>query len=353
MSVSTRHQPPADALGPALDSALLGRADRSPSPDRVAALRERILEDASSEAVLPASETDSSRRPRAQRWLAAAAVGAVVVTGLGVVPGAVAEAEASQVLTDTAAGIRFTDDLVPGPGQYIRVDYRHTQKAMSGPGGVQEALSYGRARYLPADPGRDAVDVPDPTLAADGSALSQEPSTSYRADAMGPGSLPQRLEVDTLEDVPRDPDQLIRFFRDRYHGGSASRDENLFVQLTDTLREPGLPADLRRGLVAALAQAPGVRVEEAVTLSDGRTGVGVSRAEVLRMGAIEQMVLDPTTGQVIGERDLVGFGVGEFGTTEVVSESTTRLSIVDEAPRAQVHIDDHMGPNGEDITHLP
>lgn len=352
--------PPADddaALASALDAALLGREAGLPGPDRSAELRARVLEavaaDSEATAAAPtglgSTRAAADARPqRGSRWLAAAAVGAVLATGAVAVPGSVAEAHAEQVLTRTAEGITFTDDLVPGPGQYLRVDYRmeQTSAARWGGGGPQ-ALAYGRSRYIPADSDAMVVDVPTPTDMSDGS-TRQAPSEAYPAGSMEIHALPGQLGVEHLDDVPRDRDALLQFFRDRYAGGSVSRDENLFVQLTDTLRTPGLPADLRSALVSVLAQAPGVRIEEGVTLRDGRTGIAVGRAEPLRMGSLERVVLDPATGQVIGEQAFAGVQIGGFRIAELIDESTTRLSVVDEAPTP-----DRVAALETDDDHLP
>lgn len=321
-----------------LDAALLGSDDGRPDPDGSARLRTRVLDLVEQERrspTAPATRTVSRRT----RWLAAAAVGAALLTGGVVIPGAVAEAEAHQVLTDLARSISVTPTPVPRPGQYLRVE-SHSPATVVAADGTDRTSVREDTRYYPADPGGEVIWVD--VSAFDGTTAVE----AHGPDFGTPAGLARRLGLSDLGELPRDPDALRRFFRDRYTGGSASPGEDLFVQLTDALRTPGLPADLRSALISAIADAPGARVEPSVTLSDGRTGVGLRRAEPLRMGQAQEIVLDPVTGEVIGERSLAGFGVGDLGASRVVSETTTTTTIVDEAPTPTVHYVSVEGPDG-------
>lgn len=346
MTATTTPHPDADRLRADLDAVLLGTGHSELPATRAAALRARVLAGAADDVRAAAAQAPSPRASRGTRWLAAAAVGAVLVTGAAVVPGAVAEAHAGQVLSETAQQILNAPDLTVGPDQYLKEEHRTTQRDGAQDPRVGESFTHGFTEYVPADPSRDAVRVPLPTVLGDGTTDPAEPSESYRGDAAGAPGLAAWMQLDGMDELPREPAALIRFFRDRHHGGSASSDEDLFVMMTDVLREPGIPADLRGGLIAALAQAPGVRVEDDVTLSDGRTGLGLSRAEPLRMGQVTQVVLDPATGYVMGERSLSGAALGELHVDVLVSESTTRISVVDSAPEADTHRDLVLQPDG-------
>lgn len=70
-----------------------------------------------------------------------------------------------------------------------------------------------------------------------------------------------------LDALPRDGQELYNHFDSQYRGGSASRDEDNFVRITDLLRKGTIPADLRAGLYDALALIPGVTASEQISMA--------------------------------------------------------------------------------------
>ncbi|MFG1676966.1 CU044_5270 family protein [Micromonospora sp. NPDC049282] len=103
--------------------------------------------------------------------------------------------------------------------------------------------------------------------------------------------------------LPRDPKQLLeRIYRDSKGHGNG-RDEEAFVFVRDILRSGVVPADLRAALFSAAALIPGVRlVSDSVNL-EGRHGVAVAMSD--RGKTRVELIFDPKTGEVIGEREVV------------------------------------------------
>lgn len=125
---------------------------------------------------------------------------------------------------------------------------------------------------------------------------------------------------------------MFDYFNGQYRGGSASRDEDNFVRITDLLRLGLVAADLRAGLYEALALIPGVTAGEQTNF-DGKVGIAIGRAEPLRAGQKAGMIIDPDTGLVIGERTIMTVAAFGFGSNDVVGHTAIDYRIVDEAPQ--------------------
>ncbi|MDR6505714.1 hypothetical protein [Arthrobacter oryzae] len=140
------------------------------------------------------------------------------------------------------------------------------------------------------------------------------------------------LDAEQLAALPRDGQALYDHFNAQYQGGSASRDEDNFVRITDLLRLGLVPADLRAGLYEALALIPGVTASEQANF-DGKVGIAIGRTEPLRAGQRAEMIIDPDTGLVIGERTIMTVAAFGFGSNDVVGHTAIDYRIVDEAPQ--------------------
>jgi hypothetical protein len=138
----------------------------------------------------------------------------------------------------------------------------------------------------------------------------------------------QQFDIPTL---PRDPQALLDWF-DRYNnGGGASRAEENWENMVELLRS-GIPADLRASLYKALALLPGVSVGDRTATLDGRTGVAIGRTEWLRGGDRKEIVVDPSTGQLIGEREISLLPVSGFTAGEVIGSTSVTTTVVNSAP---------------------
>lgn len=104
--------------------------------------------------------------------------------------------------------------------------------------------------------------------------------------------------------LPRDIGTLReRLYADTSGHGSDADDE-AFVYVADVLRSGVVPADLRAALYNVLKTIPGTTVtEQHISLEDGRSGVAIGRNDIF--GSHNELIIDPATGDVIGERSFM------------------------------------------------
>lgn len=95
-----------------------------------------------------------------------------------------------------------------------------------------------------------------------------------------------------------------------------------------------VPAAPRPALLEASAKVPGVTATEGVANFDGVIGVAIGRSEPERKGQRHEVIIDPETGLVIGERYLAGTdpGVRPWGPGGEIGLSAMELTVVDSAP---------------------
>ena len=133
--------------------------------------------------------------------------------------------------------------------------------------------------------------------------------------------------------MSRDPETLRKYFYAEYQGGSSSIDEGVWVRITDLLVMGETPADLRAALYRTLALVPGVTIVENDATLDGRTGVALGYTEPAR-GSIwrDEIIIDPSTGVVIGTREVTLNEYDDIPAGTTLSWSTVHTSVVDNAP---------------------
>ncbi|MFB8369949.1 hypothetical protein ACFC25_11365 [Pseudarthrobacter sp. NPDC055928] len=295
--------------------------------DRREALRRQLVELPGLAVVVPPA------RPRPTRRIlltaAAALVGALVVGQISVTA---QSAHAAGVLRAVADQSMTFVDPVPGPGQYLLV-HTHANWSVTG---IDEAgnMNHGMNAqtidvYRPANPDDDWVLRRD---WGDGHPVPMEIEVIRAKDGHFYGGPWTLMSDDELAALPRDGQALYDHFNSSYQGGSASRDENNFVRITDILRMGLIPADLRAGLYQALALIPGVTASEQANF-DGKVGVAIGRTEPLRAGQRAEMIIDPANGLVIGERTIMTYAAFGFGSNEVTGHTAIDYRIVDSAPQ--------------------
>ncbi|MET3176702.1 UNVERIFIED_ORG: hypothetical protein ABIB52_004577 [Arthrobacter sp. UYCu721] len=270
------------------------------------------------------------RRPRYTRRVllavGAASVGAMV---LGQTTTFIQSAHAAGVLRATAEKTMTFSDPVPAPDEYLLI-HTHANWLVSG-NSIQTHMNAQTIDvYVPGDPTRDWV------LDRDWGEISPRPGQTDTIHAQngefygGPWTVMSQQDIDAL---PRGGQALLEHFDSQYQGGSASRDEDNFVRITDLLRTGLVPADLRSGLYEALALIPGVNTSEQKNF-DGKTGIAIGRIEALRAGQRDEIIIDPSNGLVIGERTITTFAAFGFGANELTGHTAVDYQIVRSVPPA-------------------
>jgi RNA polymerase sigma-70 factor (ECF subfamily) len=105
----------------------------------------------------------------------------------------------------------------------------------------------------------------------------------------------------------------------------------VFDSIVSLLVNGVIPADLRGALLKAAAMIPGIEIVDDSAVLDGRRGTAIGKTSA--DGSLRtDLILDATTGRVIGERTIqLNASNGIPADTEVESSSIT-LSVVDTVP---------------------
>lgn len=311
---------------------------REPSGNALATGRAALLR----QAAAPNARTSYVRHlPRGRKrvlprltWAAAGV--AVALTGalvVGNVSLSTQSAYASDILRTASAQIAEYADLVPGPGEYLS-SHTHGRwqectntatepKLVCNP--YEEILDV----YMPADVDaewvlfRDWGDVPD--------ASGKSNETIRAADGQFYRDAPSWLPVD-LSDIPTDGAAAYEWVDLQYDGGSASRDEDNFVRIVEILGTGLVPGPQRAALLDALSRIPGISATDDVANLDGVTGVAIGRDEPVRAGERQEIIIDPNTGMVIGQRTVSGATAFGWGTNKVVTLTAIETTVVKDAP---------------------
>lgn len=289
------------------------------------------------------------RRPMIVRASVVVASVAAVVTGV-VVAGNLGQstppASAAQVVLRHAAAetIKYSDP-VAGPGQYLHLrQISRGQGCSGGPVDVErdgqlvhtetpfvcEPYSGSRDLYVPSDAGGEWVWH----LTTSGTSFMPGTDVTRRAVGGDSGGVNLRQMIDVPADIPTDGDAAYAWIDDQYRGGSSNRDEDDFVRITDILRTGMVRSPQRAALLAALAKVPGVTATEGVANLDGVKGVAIGRSEAARQGERHEIIIDPNTGLVLGERTLAGTGAYErpWGPDGLTGLTAFELAVVDSVP---------------------
>ena len=273
----------------------------------------------------PAPTELSSRRPRRMRILLTSVAAAAVVTALiaGDVIGLAgwrggATAQAAEVLNNASQMTIKTTDPVVGPGQYLRIKSTNvwgtytTERDGSQYRWLDTEIS---DMYIPADRSAEWVWQRSgrvPTTYFDAKSkdyvlkqniqpypelLRARNGAFYGSSGWG--------DAKDLSKLPRDPHRLLNSIYKQTLGRGQSVDGAALGYIADLLRTGVVPAELRAALYKAAAMIPGVTVTEGQANLDGRTGVAIGRLEEGPAKTREELIIDPVTGLLIGERSVL------------------------------------------------
>ncbi len=298
-------------------------------------------------------------RRRAAAWTGFSVLGAtgltvtlVAVNVMGV-PGVEvggAEPAAASVLESAAtAALQFSDPTV-APGQYLLVQ---TDAVYLGQGSIsaddQTAAfleKYHDELYVPANREDDWVWVqcertPAGTFGPESEALAEDQGVSG-ADVRRsfPGGITptgafagynngSESTVDYAA-LPQSPQQLLQKIYEMNE--AALPDDQALAWIVETLMHGTVPAEFRAVLYETAALIPGVTITEKQATLNGATGVAVGRVEPERKER-QDLIIDPATGQFIGQRIVLLDGIGDYVPPGTVMASTAvTTSVVDAAP---------------------
>lgn len=145
-----------------------------------------------------------------------------------------------------------------------------------------------------------------------------------REPCASPGSW-QTPNAEFLASLPRDTEDLYDRLRTDTEGHGKDPDLEMVVYVADTLRTGLVPADLRAALYRVLAKVPGLEITEEVANLDGVKGTAYG---ISANGRRHDVIVDPRTGQFIGERQITedGFDGIPAGTVMEYTSVTTAVA---------------------------
>jgi hypothetical protein len=276
----------------------------------------------------------------ASTLLAAAVIATLVATNIAGPHGATAEA--AEVLHSAALASIHSSDPVVGPGQYLMVDT--TEAAMDFGDHAAYVQPHRRLLYVPFD--RDSYWVignqalPPGAQYGDASGLIKDywgprangvpVGTLAYIHAQGGKFISAPLDIAEIAALPRDPDALHSYLYSHVTG-QLSKDQEVWGEIYQLLIEGLVPANLRASMYDVLARIPGVYLAEGNANLDGRTGVGISFLDSTGID-IQQIIIDPKTGLVIGTRDLGVKAAGKVPAGVPLDWSAVTTTVVDSAP---------------------
>jgi hypothetical protein len=128
-----------------------------------------------------------------------------------------------------------------------------------------------------------------------------------------------------LAALPRDPDKLYARMRTDTKGKGSGADLEMVVCAADVLRSGLVPADLRAALYRALAKVPALQITEQVANLDNQKGTAYG---ISAKGKRHDIIIDPTTGQFIGEREITEDGFDKVPPGTVMSYTSVSTAVV-------------------------
>jgi len=142
---------------------------------------------------------------------------------------------------------------------------------------------------------------------------------------------------DDFSQLPLEPGELLAEIYRLTVGQGPSRDGEALVWIADTLRGGAVPAEYRAAMYQAAALIPGVTITDEQATLNGTTGTAIGRDET-NNNFRQEIIIDPTTGQFIGERQVALDGYGAVTAGAALAAGTTvgwtavTTEIVDAAP---------------------
>lgn len=283
------------------------------------------------------------KRPLIAGLIAAPLALALVVGAVAFGPSPDA-AQAAEALRDAANRTITVSDPVVGPGQYLKTT---TEQAYLGyEVNAEGEYSAYRAStvtevFTPADPEKDWVQRVTASPATDfyGEASHAAAKRDWastvkdgvvRVTRATDGNFVHVRELggDVEEQaLPKDPKEALAFLHDAPYGKRT--DAGALAYAAELLREGSMVAEQRSTLYRALALLPGIRITDGNASLNGRTGIAFS---IDSDTSTPEILVDPATGQFIGERTLTPAAQGPIPAGTVEDYTAVTTTVVDEAP---------------------
>lgn len=299
-------------------------------------------------AVVPLPRRRLLRSPP-RRLVTSAAAAVVLAAGVLFVQAARSDspapvASAAATLNSAADNINPVDEPI-GPGQYryvISHSWVLTQFVTVTPGnGPLVALEeFAAEEWVPADLAQQCTVRISTTgnrrWVAGDEERAKEAGVELRAPEVREETRPctdggewsRYPSAEFLASLPRDPGRLYDLLRHMPTPVAMSQEAWVLNRVITTLVSGRAPADLRAAMYRALALLPGLEVTEHVANLGGHHGTALGLAQY---GGRHDLIIDPDTGQFIGERTVNETGGPDVPPGMVVSYTSVSNPVVVDA----------------------
>lgn len=315
------------------------------------------------------------RRRRTVAWAGFSALGAASVTVALVATNVLgfagwnggADPAAASALHSAAAATMKVSDPVVGPGQYLFIrtdgvfgivgtleeeDAERLGDEIRPSDDVSALEKTHDELYVPADRSDDWVSIrctraPFQSFGPRSEAFAEQEAAAheeYEPDTIRrfPGGITFSgvtiggyhdglHSSDDYDALPRDPRRLLDKIYELNGNSGQSRDGQALEWITSALEQGTAPADFRAALYKAAAEIPGVEITEDQATLNGRTGIAIGRLETADNVRYD-LIIDPETGQFIGEREVTLDGYASFPAGTARSWTAVTTTVVTSAP---------------------
>lgn len=300
-----------------LDRALVALRPAEDADERTFA---RMKADLLAAAGTPESTPAPAPRRRGRwRWAAAVGTVAAVVTGVLVVqtvqPTEHLPSAAAEQLNAAAEKVDTVDEpLAPGAYRYVTTHAWELSVTVTEDGNYAFLVEQLGETWVPADDSQAWLErdretgaykwVTGDEEAAKEAGLLPKPGKPVSSSAPlcdGGDCGWQNPSHEFLASLPRDATALYDRLRTDSRGKGSDPNLEVVVYVADVLRSGMVPADLRAALYRALALVPTLEITEKVANLDGMKGTAYG---VSAQGQRHDVIIDPKTGEFIGERQV-------------------------------------------------
>jgi hypothetical protein len=286
-----------------------------------------------------------------RRLIAAAAAAVVLAAGVLFVQAARSDgpapvASAAATLNSAADNINPVDEPIE-PGQYRYIasrsrglnNYLTARAGGDAPGRFTAVEEWTLEEWVPADLAQQCVLrsratsrtwVEGDEERAREAGIEPLPTDVHEEvnSCTGSGDWSRYPSAEFLASVTRDPRQLYDLLRQMPMPVAMSDASWVMNRVAATLSSGRAPADLRAALYRALALLPGLEVIERVDNLDGHQGTALGLTEY---GVRHDLIIDPATGQYIGERTVQVSDDSDLPPGTVVSFTSVSNPVVVDA----------------------
>lgn len=276
------------------------------------------------DAIASASRAQHRRSRRLASAVALAATVAVAVAALTTLGTRATDAAAAAVLREAAAAARTQLALAPDQYLYVRSENAYLATRADAPS-FSALVPHVRERWLGRDGGRLRETSGKPIFL---SARDRARWVTAGRPPIASGDVTDMRLRSRVSALPENPGAAFAALEREAKTKDSSFAWAMFQLIGAEFREVLTTPAQRSALLAAAARVPGIELIGDVTDRAGRRGVAVAVYDAARRARL-QLIVDPASGQLLGEEEVVlGGNVFGYPAGTVIGHTTYTHSAV-------------------------